>query len=356
MTEKRILVTGGAGFIGSALVRFLLHNMQSSMHGMVQRVANVDKLTYAGSVQRLAGAEQNPRYAFYRHDIADAVAMERIFEAEQPDVVVHLAAESHVDNSIAAPDAFVQSNVVGTYTLLQTALAYWRGLSGEKQARFKLVHVSTDEVYGDWSEAGAAGADGAQPGAAYKPGSPYAASKAAADHLVQAWQRTYGLPAVITHCTNNYGAWQHPEKLMPLVLRHALSGKPIPVYGDGQQQRDWLHVGDHVRGLWQVVQHGVAGQTCHFGSGEQLRNVDVVQQLCAALQEQRPRAAGQYADLIEHVQDRAGHDRLYALNCSATQAALGWQPSVDLAQGLKDTVAWALQHQDWLEHQAEGVK
>lgn len=358
---RRVLLTGGAGFIGSALLHLLLRQPAA----VVARAANIDKLTRAGSLRRLAAVQQDSRYALYHHDIADAAAMQNVFAREQPDAVVHLAAESHVDNSIAAPAAFMHSNVMGTYALLQAALVYWRGLPDAQQARFRLVHVSTDEVYGDWSEQEPGTQNkaqeskariGASIGTPYRPSSPYAASKAAADHLVQAWQRTYGLPVMITHCTNNYGAWQHPEKLIPLTIRNALQGKPIPIYGDGRQQRDWLHVSDHVRGLWQVVQHGVAGQTCHFGSGRQVRNIDMVQQLCAALQEQRPRATGRYVDLIHHVQDRAGHDRLYALDCSATQAALGWQPSVDLAQGVQDTVAWALQHQDWLEQQITGAQ
>lgn len=352
VTAKRILLTGGAGFIGSALLRFLLQ----AVSDMVQRVANVDKLTYAGSLQRLAGVEQNPAYVLYRHDIADVVTMQQVFAREQPDVVLHLAAESHVDTSIAAPDAFMHSNVMGTYALLQASLAYWRGLPSAKQARFKLVHVSTDEVYGDWSEQGNTGAGGASIGTAYRPSSPYAASKAAADHLVQAWQRSYGLPAIITHCTNNYGAWQYPEKLIPMVIRQALLGSPIPIYGDGQQQRDWLHVDDHVRGLWKVVQQGVVGQTYHFGSGQPVHNTDVVRQLCAALQQQQPRTAGRYVDFMQHVQDRSGHDRLYTLDCTTTQQELDWQPSVTLEQGLCDTVAWALQHQHWLVQQTMGAR
>lgn len=343
----RVLVTGGAGFIGSALVRFLLRDM----HGMIQRVANVDKLTYASSVQRLAGADQNPRYAFYRHDIADAVAMQRVFALEQPDVVVHLAAESHVDNSIAAPDAFIQSNIVGSYTLLNAALEYWHGLSAERQEAFRFVQVSTDEVYGDRADVLDAGSVAATVQSAYRPSSPYAASKAAADHLADTWHRTYGLPVMVTHCTNNYGAWQHPEKLLPLVMKQALAGGVIPIYGDGQQRRDWLHVGDHVSGLWLVMQRGVAGQHYHFASGQQVTNLEMVHQLCAALQQAQP-SVERYVDLIEYVTDRAGHDRLYALDCTESVQQLDWQPEVSLADGLRDMVDWAVAHQDWLREAA----
>ncbi len=292
-----VLVTGGAGFIGSAVIRHVIHNTDA-------RVVNVDKLAYAGNLESLAEVDQDPRYAFEQVDVCDQAELERVFREHRPDAVMHLAAESHVDRSIDGPAAFIQTNIVGTYNLLEVARAYWQSLDEAGQARFRFHHVSTDEVYGDLEGP----EDLFTEETAYAPSSPYSASKASSDHLVRAWRRTYGLPTVITNCSNNYGPYQFPEKLIPLVILNALEGKPLPVYGEGKQIRDRLYVEDHARALWLVLNEGVPGETYNIGGHNEKQNIEVVHALCALLDELAPSEHSPYADLITHVTDRPGHD------------------------------------------------
>ncbi|VEI29347.1 dTDP-glucose 46-dehydratase [Haemophilus parainfluenzae] len=333
---QKIVITGGAGFIGSAVVRHIIENTQDS-------VVNVDKLTYAGNLESLESVENNPRYAFEQVDICDAKALARVFEQHQPDAVMHLAAESHVDRSIDGSAAFIETNIVGTYTLLETARAYWNGLSDEKKAAFRFHHISTDEVYGDLSLSAPAFTEYSP----YHPSSPYSASKAASDHLVQAWHRTYGLPVIITNSSNNYGAYQHAEKLIPLMISNAIEGKSLPIYGDGQQIRDWLFVEDHVQALYLVLTKGRVGENYNIGGNCEKTNLEVVKTICQLLEElapNKPNHIKYYEDLITFVKDRPGHDVRYSLDCSKIHAELGWQPQITFEQGLRQTVKWHLEN------------
>ncbi len=333
MAQKTLIVTGGAGFIGSAVVRHLIRNT-------AWRVVNVDCLTYAGNPEALAEVADDPRYVFEQVDICDASAMAYVFGRDKPDGVIHLAAESHVDRSIAGPAAFIQTNIVGTYTLLEAARAYWQALSPVRQDSFRFLHVSTDEVYGTLGETGVFSED-----SPYLPNSPYSASKAASDHLVRAWHRTYGLPGLISHCSNNYGPWQHEEKLIPRMILNALAGQPLPVYGDGRQVRDWLYVEDHAEALLRVFERGRVGEVYNIGGQEGRRNIEVVRLLCELLEEmspEKPTGVKRYADLITHVADRPGHDLRYALDTGKIECELGWSPRESFETGLRRTVAWYL--------------
>ena len=329
---QKIVITGGAGFIGSAVVRHIIENTQDS-------VINVDKLTYAGNLESLESVENNPRYAFEQVDICDAKALARVFEQHQPDAVMHLAAESHVDRSIDGSAAFIETNIVGTYTLLETARVYWNGLSDEKKAAFRFHHISTDEVYGDLSLSDPAFTEHSP----YHPSSPYSASKAASDHLVHAWHRTYGLPVIITNSSNNYGAYQHAEKLIPLMISNALMGKPLPIYGDGQQIRDWLFVEDHVEALYLILTRGRIGERYNIGGNCEKTNLEVVKIICQLLEElipEKPNNIVHYEDLITYVKDRPGHDVRYALDCSKIYDELGWLPRESFNSGIRKTVEW----------------
>ncbi|WP_192985760.1 dTDP-glucose 4,6-dehydratase [Pseudomonas sp. EggHat1] len=342
----RILITGGAGFIGSALIR---HLIQDTEH----EVLNLDKLTYAGNLESLTPVTDSPRYRFVHADIADSEQVAAMLAEFQPDAIMHLAAESHVDRSIDGPAAFIQTNIVGTYSLLESTRAYWLGLSAERKAAFRFHHISTDEVYGDLH-----GVDDLFTEATpYAPSSPYSASKAASDHLVRAWQRTYGLPVLITNCSNNYGPYHFPEKLIPLMILNALAGKPLPVYGNGQQIRDWLYVEDHARALLKVVSEGEVGETYNIGGHNEQKNLDVVQAICALLEElepQKPAGISSYAELITYVQDRPGHDLRYAIDASKIERELGWVPEETFESGLRKTVQWYLDNLDWCRRVQDG--
>lgn len=333
---NKILVTGGAGFIGSAVVRHIIENTEDS-------VVNVDKLTYAGNLESLQAVENNPRYAFEQVDICKAQELARVFEQHKPDAVMHLAAESHVDRSIDGPTAFIETNIVGTYTLLEAARNYWNALDNEKKAAFRFHHISTDEVYGDLE-----GTDDLfTETTPYAPSSPYSASKASSDHLVRAWLRTYGLPTIVTNCSNNYGPFHFPEKLIPLMILNALDGKPLPVYGNGQQIRDWLFVEDHARALYKVVTEGVVGETYNIGGRNEKANIDVVRTICALLEElvpNKPAGVAKYEDLITYVKDRPGHDVRYAIDASKIQRELGWKPQESFETGIRKTVMWYLKY------------
>ncbi|QDQ86211.1 dTDP-glucose 4,6-dehydratase [Alcaligenaceae bacterium SJ-26] len=341
----KILVTGGAGFIGSAVVRHLIG--QTDHH-----VVNLDKLTYAGNLASLAGARTDVRHAFEQVDICDRVEVDRVLREHQPDGIMHLAAESHVDRSIDGPGAFIQTNLVGTYTLLEAARAYWSGLAPARKAAFRFHHISTDEVYGDLGE-GSASLFTEE--TAYDPSSPYSASKAGSDHLVRAWRRTYGLPTLITNCSNNYGPYHFPEKLIPLMILNALEGKPLPVYGQGGQVRDWLYVEDHARALCTVFMHGEPGATYNIGGHNEQRNIDVVRMLCALLDELHPDSpVVPHAQLITHVQDRPGHDLRYAIDAGRIERELGWRPQETFESGLRKTVQWYLDNLDWCRSVQDG--
>jgi dTDP-glucose 4,6-dehydratase len=344
----KILVTGGAGFIGSALVRHLVGELG-------QTVINIDKLTYAGNMESLPGMSDSPRYHLCRDDICDRSSLERIFSMHQPDAVMHLAAESHVDRSIDGPQAFLETNLMGTGALLQVATAYWRELNPEARASFRFLHVSTDEVYGDLDQTN----DPFTEHTPYAPSSPYAATKAGSDHLVRAWGRTYGLPILVTNCSNNYGPYQFPEKLIPHMILNALAGKPLPVYGDGRQVRDWLYVEDHVRALWAVLTDGKVGETYNIGGRSEQRNIDVVCAICDVLESLRtalgPSAyAGRFDELITFVTDRPGHDRRYAIDATKIQGELGWEPSETFASGLEKTVLWYVNNRQWWQRVLDG--
>ena len=330
MVERTVLVTGGAGFIGSAVVRRLIGQSE-------WRVVNVDKLTYAGNLESIGDAAESERYHFEQADIADAALVRDIFDRYQPHAVLHLAAESHVDRSIDGPAPFMQTNVIGTFTLLEAAARYVRD---HRPLRFRFVHVSTDEVFGSI----ASGKFDA--GTPYAPSSPYSASKAAADHLARAWQRTYGLPTVVTNCSNNYGPYQFPEKLIPLTIIKAIAGEALPVYGKGENVRDWLYVEDHAEALQLVLEHGAEGTTYLFGGDSERRNIDVVKSICGILDELRPRGGG-YCDLIKFVDDRPGHDLRYAIDSSYAQTRLGWRPRESFESGLRKTVQWYLDNESW---------
>jgi len=340
----RYLVTGGAGFIGSAVVRKLI---AATDH----QVLVVDKLTYAGNIDSLAHVTADPRFHFERVDIVDTLRMRQLFRDFAPDIVMHLAAESHVDRSIDGPGAFIQTNIVGTYALLQATLEYWRGLSESKKSHFRFHHISTDEVFGSLGGTGQFRED-----TPYRPNSPYAASKAAADHLVRAWHHTYGLPVAMTNCSNNYGPCQFPEKLIPLTIINALEGKPLPVYGNGENIRDWLHVDDHAEALIQVVQRGGAGESYNIGGNNEYSNISVVRSICELIDELAPDAAiGRREHLITFVEDRPGHDARYAIDASKITRDLGWRPHLSFETGLRQTVQWYLENKPWWERIRSGV-
>ena len=341
----KILVTGGAGFIGSAVIRHILANTDDA-------VVNVDKLTYAGNLDSLMGSERTPRYAFEHVDICDRAQMDRVFAEHRPDRVMHLAAESHVDRSITGPAAFVETNVIGTYTLLEAARQYWSQLDAEQQAAFRFHHISTDEVYGDLEGP----EDLFTETTPYQPSSPYSASKASSDHLVRAWQRTYGLPTLITNCSNNYGPCHFPEKLIPLIILNALEGKALPIYGKGNQIRDWLYVEDHARALYQVVTEGEVGETYNIGGHNEKQNIEVVHTVCALLDELCPQSPHRpHAQLITHVQDRPGHDVRYAIDASKIQRELGWTPVETFESGIRKTVQWYLDNPEWVSRVKSGA-
>ena len=332
----RFLVTGGAGFIGSAVVRHLIRHT-------AHEVAVVDKLTYAASLASLAPVAGNPRYRFFRDDITHHRRMEQILASVQPDIILHLAAESHVDRSIEGAAAFIDTNITGTYVLLQAALAYWRTIPAGRRSAFRFHHVSTDEVFGSLAREGAF--DETSP---YRPNSPYSATKAASDHLVRAWHATYGLPVVLTNCSNNFGPYQFPEKLIPLMILNCLEGRPLPVYGDGRNVRDWLFVDDHVRALLLVAEHGRTGETYLVGGGGEATNIDVVHMICTLVDRQSPRTAGgSRSELIRFVADRPGHDLRYAVDSSRIRGELGWQPEETITTGMEKTVAWYLANREW---------
>lgn len=347
----KILVTGGAGFIGSAVVRHIISNTQDS-------VINLDKLTYAGNLESLVSVAASERYAFEQVDICDRAELYRVFAKHQPDAVMHLAAESHVDRSITGPTDFIQTNIVGTYTLLEAARQYWNELDAERKAAFCFHHISTDEVYGDLLHPDEVAAGSELPlfteTTPYAPSSPYSASKASSDHLVRAWLRTYGLPTIVTNCSNNYGPYHFPEKLIPLVILNALEGKPLPIYGKGDQIRDWLYVEDHARALYKVVTEGKIGETYNIGGHNEKRNLEVVQTICSILDSLVPKATP-YAEQITYVADRPGHDRRYAIDASKMSAELDWQPQETFETGLRKTVEWYIANQEWCQHVQDGT-
>lgn len=344
----KILVTGGAGFIGSAVVRHIIDNSSNS-------VINVDKLTYAGNLNSVAEVVNSNRYTFERADICDATAMAALFTKHQPDAVMHLAAESHVDRSIDGPAAFIETNIMGTYTLLEAARNYWKDLPEARKTAFRFHHISTDEVYGDLH-----GTDDLfTETTPYAPSSPYSASKASSDHLVRAWQRTYGLPVIVTNCSNNYGPYHFPEKLIPLIILNALAGKPLPVYGKGNQVRDWLYVEDHARALYKVVTEGVIGETYNIGGHNEKQNIEVVKTICAILEELAPIKNStlnieNYESLITFVQDRPGHDLRYAIDASKIARELGWKPAETFDSGLRKTIQWYLNNKEWWQAVLDG--
>ncbi|AGO53155.1 dTDP-glucose 4,6-dehydratase [Serratia plymuthica] len=346
MALKRILVTGGAGFIGSAVVRHIIEATQDS-------VMVVDKLTYAGNLESLSVIADNERYSFEQVDICDRTALDRVFAQYQPDVIMHLAAESHVDRSIDGPAAFIETNVVGTYTMLEAARHYWHPLDAERKQNFRFHHISTDEVYGDLH-----GTDDLfTETTPYSPSSPYSASKASSDHLVRAWLRTYGLPTIVTNCSNNYGPYHFPEKLIPLVILNAVAGKPLPVYGDGAQVRDWLYVEDHARALYQVVTEGVVGETYNIGGHNERKNIEVVHTICDLLEElapNKPQGIEKYRDLITYVKDRPGHDMRYAIDAGKIDRELGWRPQETFESGIRKTVSWYLNNETWWRRVQDG--
>ncbi|MEA9417309.1 dTDP-glucose 4,6-dehydratase [Aeromonas caviae] len=347
----KILVTGGAGFIGSAVVRHIIQDTNDS-------VINLDKLTYAGNLESLAEVSSSGRYAFEQVDICNRAELDRVFVTHQPDAVMHLAAESHVDRSITGPADFIETNIVGTYMLLEAARAYWNGLDEVRKAAFRFHHISTDEVYGDLPHPDEAAPDEALPlfteTTSYAPSSPYSASKASSDHLVRAWRRTYGLPTVVTNCSNNYGPYHFPEKLIPLVILNALDGKPLPVYGKGDQIRDWLYVEDHARALYTVVTTGVIGETYNIGGHNEKQNLEVVHCICDLLDEMVP-TTGSYRDQITYVADRPGHDRRYAIDASKMSTELDWQPQETFESGIRKTVLWYLDNQQWVGNVKSGA-
>ncbi|MFJ5379449.1 dTDP-glucose 4,6-dehydratase [Pectobacterium sp. CHL-2024] len=346
MALKRILITGGAGFIGSALVRYILTETEDS-------VVVVDKLTYAGNLSSLAPVADSSRFAFEQVDICDRAELDRVFTAYQPALVMHLAAESHVDRSIDGPAAFIETNIVGTYTMLEAARHYWQNLADTDKRAFRFHHISTDEVFGDLH-----GTDDLfTETTPYAPSSPYSASKASSDHLVRAWLRTYGVPTVITNCSNNYGPYHFPEKLIPLVILNAVAGKPLPVYGDGAQIRDWLFVEDHARALYKVVTEGEIGETYNIGGHNERKNIEVVQTICALLEElapNKPAGVAHYRDLITYVKDRPGHDMRYAIDAGKIERELGWRPEETFETGMRKTVSWYLNNEKWWRSVQDG--
>ncbi|SHK36636.1 dTDP-glucose 4,6-dehydratase [Marinobacter antarcticus] len=363
----KLLITGGAGFIGSAVIRHVMNNT-------TDEVVNLDKLTYAGNLESLADVSNSQRYAFEQVDICNRAEVDRVLAQQQPDAIMHLAAESHVDRSIDGPAEFIETNIVGTYTLLEAIRQYWQAMEAEKKANFRFHHISTDEVYGDLPHPNGyprgetthpsplAGEGSGERGkslplfteeTAYAPSSPYSASKASSDHLVRAWQRTYGLPALVTNCSNNYGPFHFPEKLVPLMILNALEGKPLPVYGKGDQIRDWLYVEDHARALYKVLKGGEPGETYNIGGHNEKQNIEVVHTICNILQELRPQDRN-YRDLITNVKDRPGHDMRYAIDASKIQKELGWVPEETFETGIRKTVQWYLQNLDWCRRVQDG--
>jgi dTDP-glucose 4,6-dehydratase len=339
----KIVVTGGAGFIGSALIRHIINNTTDS-------VINVDKLTYAGNLDSLQNISDSKRYFFEQVDICDRAELDRIFTQYQPDMVMHLAAESHVDRSINSPADFMKTNIIGTYSLLEASKKYWLSLGKNKKNRFLFHHISTDEVYGDLGRTDKLFTEIT----AYNPSSPYSASKAASDHIVRAWLRTYGLPSIITNCSNNYGGYQFPEKLIPVVIINALAGKSIPIYGQGDQIRDWLYVEDHARALYQVISTGKVGETYNIGGHNEKKNIDVVNTICELLNELVPQQTD-YKKQIIFVTDRAGHDKRYAIDASKIEKELGWVPLENFESGLRKTVIWYLENKIWLQRVQSGA-
>lgn len=340
----KIIVTGGAGFIGSAVIRHIIRNTDDT-------VVNLDKLTYAGNLESLVDVSDSERYVFERVDICDRAALERVFREQQPDAVMHLAAESHVDRSIDGPAAFIETNIVGTYTLLDVSRHYWQGLDEARKAAFRFHHISTDEVYGDLEDPEELFTEITP----YAPSSPYSASKASSDHLVRAWRRTYGLPTLVTNCSNNYGPYHFPEKLIPLMILNALEGKALPVYGKGNQVRDWLYVEDHARALYRVVTGGKVGETYNIGGHNEKQNIEVVHTLCELLDELCPDSPYcPHASLITHVQDRPGHDLRYAIDASKIQRDLGWTPEETFKSGIRKTVEWYLKNLEWCRRVQDG--
>ncbi len=338
---NKILITGGAGFIGSAVIRQLIAETDAT-------VVNVDKLTYAGNLQSLSSVADNPRYCFEHVDICDAAEVARLFREHQPDGVMHLAAESHVDRSITGPAEFIATNIIGTYTLLEAAREYWNTLPAGRKNAFRFHHISTDEVYGSLGETGLFTEN-----TAYQPNSPYSASKASSDHLVRAWHHTYGLPVVTTNCSNNYGPHHFPEKLIPLVILNTLNGRPLPIYGKGDNIRDWLYVDDHARALRLVLTKGQVGETYNIGGWNEKTNLEVVQAICSILDELHPQGAP-HASLITYVQDRPGHDHRYAIDASKIARELGWKPQETFDSGLRKTVVWYLANTDWINGVTSG--
>ncbi len=338
---NKILITGGAGFIGSAVIRQMIAETDAT-------VINADKLTYAGNLQSLSSVADNPRYCFEHVDICDAAEIARLFREHQPDAVMHLAAESHVDRSITGPADFIASNIIGTYTLLEAAREYWNALPAGRKNAFRFHHISTDEVYGSLDETGLFTEN-----TAYQPNSPYSASKASSDHLVRAWHHTYGLPVITTNCSNNYGPYHFPEKLIPLVILNALNGKPLPIYGKGDNIRDWLYVDDHARALRLVLTKGQVGETYNIGGWNEKTNLEVVQAICSILDELHPQGAP-HASLITYVQDRPGHDHRYAIDASKIARELGWKPQETFDSGLRKTVEWYLANTDWINGVTSG--
>ncbi|MEH8096996.1 dTDP-glucose 4,6-dehydratase [Gallibacterium anatis] len=342
----KILITGGAGFIGSAVVRHVINNTQNS-------VINVDKLTYAGNLESLIEVSKSERYFFEQVDVCDRAALDRIFSHYKPDAVMHLAAESHVDRSIDGPAAFIETNIVGTYTLLEAARKYWSQLDEEQKYQFRFHHISTDEVYGDLHSTDNLFTETTP----YAPSSPYSASKASSDHLVRAWHRTFGLPTIVTNCSNNYGPYHFPEKLIPLMILNALSGKPLPVYGNGMQIRDWLFVEDHARALYKVVTEGKVGETYNIGGYNEKANIEVVKAICQLLEElapNKPANVKHYVDLITFVTDRPGHDLRYAIDATKIGQELGWHPQETFESGLRKTVEWYLKNKTWWSRVLDG--
>ncbi|EMK0358999.1 TPA: dTDP-glucose 4,6-dehydratase [Klebsiella aerogenes] len=342
----KILVTGGAGFIGSAVVRHIIENTQNDVRVM-------DCLTYAGNLESLASVADNSRYSFSRTDITDAQSVAQQFSEFQPDIVMHLAAESHVDRSIDGPAAFIQTNLIGTFTLLEAARHYWSSLDETAKQTFRFHHISTDEVYGDLDGTDALFTEETS----YAPSSPYSASKAGSDHLVRAWNRTYGLPVVVTNCSNNYGPYHFPEKLIPLTILNALAGKPLPVYGNGEQIRDWLYVEDHARALYKVATEGRNGETYNIGGHNERKNIDVVRTICSILDklvEQKPGNISHFADLITFVKDRPGHDLRYAIDAAKIERDLGWVPQETFESGIEKTVHWYLNNTTWWQRVLDG--
>jgi len=346
-TNKKILVTGGAGFIGSSLVRYLLNNTSYV-------IINIDKLTYSGNLDSLNSIKDRNNYIFEKIDICNSNQLERVFQENQPDLIMHLAAESHVDRSIDGPQAFIETNILGTYNLLECSRKYFKSLKGNKKKNFRFLHVSTDEVYGDLANS----FDFFTEKTPYNPSSPYSASKASSDHLVRAWHRTYNLPVLITNCSNNYGPYQFPEKLIPHMILNALNYKNLPVYGDGEQIRDWLYVEDHVRALIEVADKGEIGSTYNIGGNNEIKNISVVKQICNILDEIVPTTNSNiksYSDLIVFVRDRPGHDKRYAIDSSKISRNIGWKPLENFESGIKKTIQWYLNNKDWTDNIQNGA-